>query len=97
MASGVKVETAGGGGGDSLVVSVAGAVATLRLNRPHVHNAIDDELLARLESALAEADRDPAIRAVVLTGTGRSFSSGDDLKNLRSGSHEAFALTIHAL
>lgn len=84
-------------GGDSLLVSVTGAVATLTLNRPHVHNALDDALLVRLEAALGEVDRDPAIRAVVLTGAGRSFSAGDDLKNLRASGVEAFAETIHAL
>lgn len=84
-------------GGESLLLSVAGAVATLTLNRPRIHNALDDRLLARLESALAAIDCDPAIRAVVLTGAGRSFSAGDDLKNLRSSGADAFADTIRAL
>ena len=97
MASKAKAESTGGGEAASLALSVAGAVATLRLNRPHVHNAIDDELLARLESALAEVDRDPAVRAVVLTGAGSTFSAGDDLKNLQASGIEAFADTIHAL
>ncbi|MFC3714281.1 enoyl-CoA hydratase/isomerase family protein [Sphingoaurantiacus capsulatus] len=93
----MRAEAAANGEGDSLVVSVANAVATLRLNRPRVHNALDDDLLAQLESALAAADRDPAVRALVLTGTGPTFSAGDDLKNLRDGSHEDFAVTIRAL
>lgn len=97
MASGAKVEQQGGDEARSLELTVAGAVATLRLNRPHVHNALDDEMLAALESALAMLDRDPAVRAIVLTGTGRSFCAGDDLKNLRASTHAAFADTIHAL
>ena len=97
MASSAKAESIGGDGAASLELSVAGAVATLRLNRPHVHNAIDDALLARIESALGEVDRDPAVRAVVLTGAGPTFSAGDDLKNLRASGIEAFAQTIHAL
>src|SRR6478609_9639612 len=97
MASNVKTEAGGDGGATGLYASVTGAVATLRLDRPHVHNAIDDALLAGLESALGEIDRDAAVRAVVLTGTGRSFSAGDDLKNLRASGVAAFADTIRAL
>ena len=97
MASHVEVKQRAESAGDSLVVSVAGAIATLRLNRPRVHNALDDELLAQLEQALLGVDADPSIRAVILTGTGASFSSGDDLKSLRSGGVDSFAATIHAL
>jgi enoyl-CoA hydratase/carnithine racemase len=97
MALGVRTEVAASGGGDGLVVSVANAVTTLRLDRPRVHNALDDGLLASLEAALAAADRDPAIRALVLTGTGPTFSAGDDLKRLRDGSGAEFAATIQAL
>jgi enoyl-CoA hydratase/carnithine racemase len=55
-------------------------VRVLTLNRPHRLNAIVPELLDDLIVALAAADRDPAIGAVVLTGAGRAFCSGDDLK-----------------
>lgn len=96
MASKAMAERTGGDAA-SLALSVAGAVATLCLNRPHVHNAIDDALLARLGSALDEVDRDPRVRAVVLTGAGPTFSAGDDLKNLKSSGVEAFADTIRSL
>lgn len=92
-----KAERPAGEGGEPLVVSVIDSVATLRLNRPHVHNALDDALLGRLETVLATVDGDASIRALVLTGTGPSFSAGDDLKNLRDGSRDAFACTIQAL
>ena len=55
-------------------------VRVLTLNRPDRLNAIVPELLEDLIAALAAADREPAIRAVVLTGAGRAFCSGDDLK-----------------
>ena len=51
----------------------------ITLNRPHVLNALSDELLDELDSALEEAKKDPEIRAVVLTGAGGNFSSGEDL------------------
>ncbi len=53
-----------------------GACATIRLNRPALHNRIEPEDLAELGRLLDHADSDPALRVLVLTGTGRSFSSG---------------------
>jgi enoyl-CoA hydratase/carnithine racemase len=55
-------------------------VRVVTLNRPHRLNAIMPELLEELIAALGAADRDPAVRAIILTGAGRAFCSGDDLK-----------------
>jgi enoyl-CoA hydratase/carnithine racemase len=55
-------------------------VRVVTLSRPHRLNAIVPELLEDLIAALEAADRDPATRAIVLTGAGRAFCSGDDLK-----------------
>lgn len=60
-----------------------GAVAHLLMNRPEVHNAFDDALIADLTAAIDEVDADPAVRAVVLTGAGASFSAGADLNWMR--------------
>lgn len=62
-----------------LRVSVAEGVATLALNRPDKLNAFNGALHAALREALAAAADDDAVRVVVLTGTGRAFSSGQDL------------------
>jgi 2-(1,2-epoxy-1,2-dihydrophenyl)acetyl-CoA isomerase len=56
-----------------------GAVLTITLNRPDVLNAFNRALHKALREALKEA-RDPEVRAVVLTGAGRGFSAGQDLK-----------------
>jgi 2-(1,2-epoxy-1,2-dihydrophenyl)acetyl-CoA isomerase len=56
-----------------------GAVQTITLNRPDVLNAFNRALHKALREALKEA-RDPEVRAVVLTGAGRGFSAGQDLK-----------------
>jgi 2-(1,2-epoxy-1,2-dihydrophenyl)acetyl-CoA isomerase len=56
-----------------------GAVLTITLNRPDVFNAFNSALHAALQDALAEA-ADPAVRAVVVTGAGRGFCAGQDLK-----------------
>lgn len=57
-----------------------GAVLHVRLQRPDRLNAVSDELYADLEVALADAD-DPTVRAVLLSGEGRAFCAGADLKN----------------
>ncbi len=59
-------------------------VQQISLNRPARLNAIVPELLDDLVEALAAADRDDRVRAVVLTGEGRAFCSGDDLREFSS-------------
>jgi 2-(1,2-epoxy-1,2-dihydrophenyl)acetyl-CoA isomerase len=54
-------------------------VLVLALNRPEV-NALTSEVLSALAEALEEARKDPGVRALVLTGKGRAFSAGQDLK-----------------
>ncbi len=59
-------------------------VATLTLNRPAARNALSIGLMTALEAALAEIDADPAIRVVVLAGSGSAFCAGHDLRELRA-------------
>ena len=61
-----------------------GGICVITLNRPARLNAIDPELLAGLNAALARADADERIGAIVLTGAGRAFCAGDDLVEQRS-------------
>jgi enoyl-CoA hydratase/carnithine racemase len=56
-------------------------VATVCLNRPERLNAWSDDLSAALLEALSKTQADPAVKGVVLTGKGRAFSAGADLKN----------------
>lgn len=58
----------------------ARGVATLTLNRPDVHNAMNGLMWDEGRDAVGRLDADPAVRAVVLTGAGKSFCSGGDLK-----------------
>lgn len=58
-------------------------VCTVTLNRPDIHNAFDDRLIADLTDCLEGLGRDEAVRAVVLTGKGKSFSAGADLNWMR--------------
>jgi enoyl-CoA hydratase/carnithine racemase len=64
-------------------LSVEDSVAMVRLNRPDVRNAINDEMRAQFVAALDRAGNDEAVRAVVLTGSGKSFCSGGDISGMR--------------
>jgi enoyl-CoA hydratase len=71
---------------DAVLTAVVDRVLVISLNRPHVKNAIDSALSLGLLDALAQLDRDDALRVGVLTGTGGSFCAGMDLKAFaRSG------------
>ncbi len=65
---------------DVLRYDVADAVATITLNRPEAMNALNTELKVALRDTLAAAATDDAVRAVVLTGSGRAFCVGQDLR-----------------
>jgi methylglutaconyl-CoA hydratase len=60
-------------------VTVRGDVATVTLNRPELHNAFDEALIARLTAAFVSLDDNPDVRVVVLAGEGKSFCAGADL------------------
>ena len=64
---------------------LADGVLTLTLNRPEALNALTGEVLTSLGRALGEAGRDGSVRVVVLTGAGRGFCAGQDLKEIQSG------------
>jgi methylglutaconyl-CoA hydratase len=59
-------------------------VATLTLNRPDKRNAFGDELIAELTALLQQLEHDPAVRVLVLTGAGETFSAGADLNWMRA-------------
>jgi len=61
----------------------AHGTATLTLNRPEVHNALNEEVVALMTSELKRLDADPAVRVVVIAANGRSFSAGVDLAKLQ--------------
>ncbi len=51
----------------------------ITLNRPNALNAMNQEMMNELDAALAEAEKDAEIRAVVITGAGGAFSVGEDI------------------
>ena len=62
-----------------------GPVARVTLDRPQLHNAFDEALILGLTAAFQTLGEDPAVRVVVLTGAGKSFSAGADLNCNRVG------------
>src|SRR5690606_17169058 len=71
---------------DVLLSTLDDGVLTLTLHRPNAMNAFDQELNDAFIAALVDADADPEVRVVVVTGAGgRAFSAGADLKSVAAG------------
>jgi 2-(1,2-epoxy-1,2-dihydrophenyl)acetyl-CoA isomerase len=70
---------------DTVLYSVAGSVASITLNRPESRNSLNVETKLALLAAARQAADDEQVRAVVLTGTGRAFCAGQDLREHADG------------
>jgi enoyl-CoA hydratase len=66
---------------ETLLYDLEDRIATITMNRPRVLNAQNDLMHGEIADALDEAERDPRVRVVIITGAGRAFSSGHDLKD----------------
>jgi len=73
-------------GTDALLAELDQQVLTLTLNRPDARNALDDDLKRALAEALLDADVNPDVRCVILTGAGTAFCAGGDVKAMGAGS-----------
>jgi 2-(1,2-epoxy-1,2-dihydrophenyl)acetyl-CoA isomerase len=80
----------------SLSVRRDGAATWITLDRPDALNALDGPVKEALVGALREAAGDPGVRAVALTGSGRAFCVGQDLRELESGYREGRAADFAA-
>ncbi|HEY0646759.1 enoyl-CoA hydratase/isomerase family protein [Phenylobacterium sp.] len=72
--------------GPEVLYEVSEHVATLTLNRPERMNTISGPMLGLLAELLLKADRDPEVRCIILTGTGRAFCAGLNLAGATKGS-----------
>ena len=68
---------------ETLLYQRRGAACWIILNRPKALNALNGQLIDELERALDQAEADDGVRAVVLTGAGRAFCAGADLKYVK--------------
>lgn len=71
-----------GSDGASVLTRDEGGIRTLTLNRPAKRNALDDDVREQLLDAVRAADRDPAVRALVVTGAGSAFCAGGDIAGM---------------
>ncbi len=69
-------------GTDDLLASLDEGVAVLTLNRLEALNAISKEMNAALQKCLSDFELDPAVRCIVLTGAGKGFCAGGDVKGM---------------
>jgi enoyl-CoA hydratase len=65
-------------------------VATIKLNRPEVLNAMNKQLWIDFKAALEDAGNDPQVKALIITGEGRAFSTGADLKESKNRTPEEY-------
>jgi 2-(1,2-epoxy-1,2-dihydrophenyl)acetyl-CoA isomerase len=77
-----------------LKYEVNGGIATITLNRPDVYNALNDEITFEMQDAFKACAKDAEVRVVVLTGEGKAFCSGQDLK-AGGGQKRSFLDSLH--
>ena len=85
---------------DVVTVTIADKICLLTLNRPERRNALSDELTAMLGEAILDADRNPDVWLIAITGTGSAFCAGADLKEIRKtdeGAPATYRSPIHRL
>ena len=68
----------------SITTKIENKVATLTLNRPEVFNSFNREMALLLQNELDAAEKNPEVRAIVITGSGKAFCAGQDLKEVTS-------------
>ncbi|MCW3476051.1 enoyl-CoA hydratase [Limobrevibacterium gyesilva] len=76
-------------GPEMILVETHGRVGLVRLNRPAALNALCDQLMDELGAQLLAFDADPAIGAIVLTGSEKAFAAGADIKEMRDRAYPA--------
>jgi 2-(1,2-epoxy-1,2-dihydrophenyl)acetyl-CoA isomerase len=79
---------------ETILYNLEEGVLTSTLNRPDVLNAFNRKMTDELQDAFKKAERDAEVRCIVLTGAGRAFSSGEDLKSRSASGESDFGSTL---
>ena len=79
---------------NSIKFSVNEGVATICLNRPDVFNAFNEEQSFEMQSALKAVKKDDDVRVLVITGEGRAFCSGQDLKSIAGSKNRSLSESL---
>lgn len=80
---------------ECIAYTVENGIATIMLNRPDVFNAFNDTQSYELQEALKQAKRDEEVRAVILTGAGKAFCSGQDLKAIAQSENRSLSESLY--
>lgn len=80
---------------NSIKYSVSEGIATICLNRPDVFNAFNEEQSFEMQSALKAVKRDDNVRVLVVTGEGRAFCSGQDLKSIAGSKNRSLSESLY--
>lgn len=82
---------------DTVLYEVKNGIATMTLNRPEARNAINNDMLNRMEALVAALRFDPAVRVVIITGSGKAFCAGADLKERATMSPDEVKTFLHTI
>lgn len=82
---------------NKIILEKKNGIAKITLNKPQSLNAVDEELLSELVAALDDIEKDASVNVVILTGAGRAFSAGRDLKGVLEGREWAGGARYRAL
>lgn len=74
----------------TLLTSTQSGTAVLTLNRPERANSFNFEMVNELRNALADAEKNPQVRCVVITGGGKVFSAGQDITEMKRGTEISY-------
>ncbi|MCX7568078.1 enoyl-CoA hydratase-related protein, partial [Sulfitobacter sp. F26169L] len=78
---------------DAVLIERKGPIALVTLNRPDARNALSDDIITGLIDFLSGANADASLGCIILTGAGKSFSAGGNVKEMRDGTHPMFTGT----
>ncbi len=73
----------------SIILKIENKIATLTLNRPEVFNSFNREMALLLQNELDACEKNPEVRAIVITGSGKAFCAGQDLKEVTDAGIES--------
>src|SRR5438045_740852 len=79
----------------SVLLEIRNRTAYITLNRPEVFNAFNDDQSFALQDALKQAAKDTEVRVIILTGAGKAFCSGQDLKDIAKRENRSLSDSIH--
>jgi 2-(1,2-epoxy-1,2-dihydrophenyl)acetyl-CoA isomerase len=80
---------------NNLLLETQNGIATITLNRPDVFNAFNDEMSYELQDALKQVEKDSNARVLIITGSGKAFCSGQDLKAAAAAGNRSFMDSLH--